>query len=136
MRNGILAATHVLAVATAICALMLPSVADAHDGKTTFTANDTAFLKTMGNLEGLRGSGTVSEFTPALPERPRTEMTLTEVPDFQRNIRAMGTISYAVGRNQFIYLNRMGKETLALIVHALPDIFSRALKGYPIYVIY
>ncbi len=85
-------------------ALMLPCLAHARDGQTSFAANDVEFLNLMGNLEGPRGFGTISDFAPALPGRPLTEMTLAEVLDYQRDIRAMGTISSAVGRYQFIYL--------------------------------
>ncbi|WP_142079400.1 hypothetical protein [Roseinatronobacter monicus] len=71
---------------------------------TSFAANDVEFLNLMGNLEGPRGFGTVTDFAPALPARPLTEMTLAEVLVYQREIRSMGTISSAVGRYQFIYL--------------------------------
>lgn len=89
----------------ALClALVLPCLAHARDGQIRFAANDVGFLNLMGNLEGPRGFGTVSDFAPALPDRPLTEMTLAEVLEYQREIRAMGTISSAVGRYQFIYL--------------------------------
>ncbi|MCC5960816.1 MAG: hypothetical protein JJU08_15895 [Rhodobacteraceae bacterium] len=71
---------------------------------TSFAANDVGFLNLMGNLEAPRGFDTVSDFAPVLPERPLTEMTMAEVLDYQRQIRAQGTISSAVGRYQFIYL--------------------------------
>ncbi|WP_274353648.1 hypothetical protein [Roseinatronobacter alkalisoli] len=74
------------------------------DPATSFAANDVEFLNLMGNLEGPSGFGSISHFAPALPTRPLTEMTLAEVLDYQRDIRAMGTISSAVGRYQFIYL--------------------------------
>lgn len=89
----------------ALClALVLPCLAHARDGQIRFAANDVGFLNLMGNLEGPLGFGTISGFAPALPDRPLTEMTLAEVLEYQREIRAMGTISSAVGRYQFIYL--------------------------------
>lgn len=84
-------------------ALVLPCIPHASERRTSFAANDAEFLNLMGNLEGPRGFGTVSDFAPALPDRPLTEMTLAEVLHYQREIRAMGTISSAVGRYQFIY---------------------------------
>lgn len=95
----------VLPGSAALCfVLALPFIAHARDGQTSFAANDVEFLNLMGNLEGPRGFGTISDFAPALPGRPLTEMTLAEVLDYQREIRAMGTVSSAVGRYQFIYL--------------------------------
>jgi len=96
---------HILSGLGTLClALMLPCIPHASDGRTSFAANDVEFLNLMGNLEGPRGFGTISDFAPALPDRPLTEMTLAEVLDYQREIRALGTISSAVGRYQFIYL--------------------------------
>lgn len=92
------------AVFCLVLVLVLPGIAHSQDKQTSFAANDVEFLNLMGNLEGLRGFGTVSDFAPILPERPLTEMTLAEVLDYQREIREMGTISSAVGRYQFIYL--------------------------------
>ena len=96
---------HILPGPSAIClALMLSGFPDVSNGQTSFAANDVEFLNLMGNLEAPRGFGTVSDFAPALPEHPLVEMTLADVLDYQREIRAMGTISSAVGRYQFIYL--------------------------------
>lgn len=77
-----------------------------------FSANDVAFLNLMGDVEGPRGFGTVSDFAPVLPDAALTEMTLAQVLDYQRQIRALGTISSAVGRYQFIYptLQRLVSE--------------------------
>lgn len=69
-----------------------------------FAANDVTFLNLMGNLEGPYGFDSVSGFAPAPPERPLTEMTLSEVIAYQERLRALGTVSSAVGRYQFIYL--------------------------------
>jgi hypothetical protein len=69
----------------------------------SFAANDVEFLNLMGNLEGPRGFGTVSGFAPVPPPRALTDMTLDEVLRYQERIRAMGTVSSAVGRYQFIY---------------------------------
>lgn len=89
----------------AMClALLLPCFALASNERTSFAANDVEFLNLMGNMEGPRGFGTISDFAPVLPDRPLTEMTIAEVLDYQRKIRAMGTVSSAVGRYQFIYL--------------------------------
>ena len=68
-----------------------------------FEANDVAFLNLMGDLEGSRGFGTITDFAPLLPESVLTDMTLAEVLDYQRQIRSLGTVSSAVGRYQFIY---------------------------------
>ncbi len=92
-------------VITLICALHLNvGSVRASDSPTRFAANDVEFLNLMGTLEGPRGFGTVSDFAPVLPDRPLGEMTLAEVMAYQREIRAMGTVSSAVGRYQFIYL--------------------------------
>lgn len=92
-------------VAAFVCAALLAFAAAADvDGTSSFAANDVEFLNMMGNLEGPRGFGTVSDFAPVPPVRPLTEMTLAEVLDYQRENRAMGTVSSAVGRYQFIYL--------------------------------
>ncbi|TQM89979.1 hypothetical protein [Roseinatronobacter monicus] len=105
MTNWLQYAGSTLTGLLALClALMPPFPAHARDGQTSFAANDVEFLNLMGNLEGPRGFGTISDFAPALPDRPLTEMTLAEVLDYQREIRALGTISSAVGRYQFIYL--------------------------------
>jgi len=96
----------VLARAIAFMGLLsfVTSGAQAQENAVSFAANDVEFLNLMGNLEGPRGFGTVSDFAPVLPDRPLTEMTLAEVLHYQREIRALGTISSAVGRYQFIYL--------------------------------
>ncbi len=107
MANWSQIAGHTARARAAFClalALVPSDIAHSQDAQTSFAANDVEFLNLMGNLEGPRGFGTVSDFAPALPERPLTEMTLAEVLDYQREIRAMGTISSAVGRYQFIYL--------------------------------
>lgn len=74
----------------------------------SFGANDVTFLNLMGDMEGPRGFGTISDFAPILPETALTAMTLAEVLEYQRQIRALGTISSAVGRYQFIYPTLLG----------------------------
>jgi hypothetical protein len=69
-----------------------------------FAANDTEFLNLLGQIEAPRGFGTVSDFAPLLPERALYTLTIGEVLDYQRQIRALGTLSSAVGRYQFIYV--------------------------------
>lgn len=69
----------------------------------SFRANDVEFLNLMGDLEAPRGFDAVSGFAPVPPPLPLTEMTLDEVLRYQASIRAMGTVSSAVGRYQFIY---------------------------------
>lgn len=87
-----------------ILLLFLQTTAAARaEGQVRFAANDVAFLNLMGDMEGPRGFGTISDFAPILPDKPLTDMTLAEVLDYQRQIRAMGTISSAVGRYQFIF---------------------------------
>jgi hypothetical protein len=66
-------------------------------------ANDVAFLNLMSSLEAPRGFGTVSGFAPEPPPAPLTEMTLDEVLRYQQRIRALGTVSSAVGRYLFIH---------------------------------
>ncbi|MCE6958763.1 hypothetical protein LAZ40_06840 [Cereibacter sphaeroides] len=83
----------------------LPSVAGGR-----FAANDTDFLNLMGNHEGYRGYGTVSDYAPVLPDREVERMTIGEILAYQERIRAMGTRSSAVGRYQFIH------ETLSDLV--------------------
>jgi hypothetical protein len=77
-----------------------------------FGANDVDFLNLVGQIEAPQGFGAVSGFAPALPERPLVEMTLDEVLAYQREIRALGTLSSAMGRYQFIYptLSRLRSE--------------------------
>ena len=87
-----------------LACLFLPCTKSATAGTDLqFGANDVAFLNLMGDLEGPRGFGTVSDFVPLLPESALTDMTLHDVLAYQRRIRALGTISSAVGRYQFIY---------------------------------
>lgn len=81
------------------------------DPAISFAANDVDFLNLMGNLEGPYGFDTVSGFAPVAPERPLTQMTLSEVIAYQEKIRSLGTVSSAVGRYQFIY------RTLHGLVH-------------------
>lgn len=121
----------VLSAVSATIFIMLvlhPMRSFAADNPTSFAANDVEFLNLMGNLEGPRGFGTVSDFAPVLPVRPLTEMTMAEVLDYQRQIRAQGTISSAVGRYQFIYL------TLHQLVeeHGISDslIFDAEVQTY------
>ncbi len=78
----------------------------------SFAANDVEFLNMLGDLEAPRGFDSVSGFAPVPPPLPFAEMTLDEVLAYQRRIRAMGTVSSAVGRYQFIYptLKRLVSE--------------------------
>ncbi len=112
-----------------VCAIALACAARADAQQfTSFAANDVEFLNLMGNLEGPRGFGTISDFAPVLPDRPLTEMTLAEVLAYQREIRAMGTISSAVGRYQFIYLTLLG----LVETHGISDglIFDGEVQTY------
>jgi hypothetical protein len=105
-----------------------PQGAQAQDAAKSFAANDVEFLNLMGDLEAPRGFGAVSGFAPVLPDQPLTEMTLAEILHYQRQIRALGTISSAVGRYQFIYL------TLAELVeqHGISDalVFDAEVQTY------
>ena len=109
-------------------AVSLAQGSQAQDATKSFAANDVEFLNLMGNLEGPRGFGTVSDFAPVSPTPPLTEMTLAEVLEYQRQIRALGTVSSAVGRYQFIYL------TLAELVeqHGISDalVFDAEVQTY------
>lgn len=79
---------------------------------TGFAANDVDFLNMMGNVEAPEGFGQVFNGVPILPPERLEEMTIGEVLAYQRQIRALGTLSSAVGRYQFIYqtLNRLVAE--------------------------
>ena len=88
----------------AAAALAQDDVASRQAPGLSFGANDVAFLNLMGNLEAPHGFDAVSGFAPAPPPRPLTDMTLSEVIAYQEQLRAMGTVSSAVGRYQFIYL--------------------------------
>ncbi len=84
-----------------------------------FGANDVDFLNLMGNVEAPDGFGDVFNGVPLLPPERLEDMTIGEVLAYQRRIRAMGTISSAVGRYQFIH------DTLRRLVDELgltPDL--------------
>ncbi|MCW3782906.1 hypothetical protein [Defluviimonas salinarum] len=85
-----------------------PAGVAAGDGR--FAANDVDFLNLIGNREGYRGYGTVSDYAPAIPDEVLTGMTISEVLDFQQGLLDQGTRSTAVGRYQFI------RETLLRLV--------------------
>lgn len=87
--------------AAAALVLLLPAAGQAHDGG--FAANDVDFLNMMGNLEGPRGFGTVSDFVRTPPPAEVDEMRIGDVLSWQQEIRARGVRSSAVGRYQFIY---------------------------------
>jgi len=74
------------------------------DEISTFAANDIDFLNLMGNAEGYRGYGTVSDYAPALPDEEVQRMTIAEALSYQKRIREMGSRSSAIGRYQFIYV--------------------------------
>lgn len=90
-----------IALFTSVFYFHAPAAAAEEDLR--FGANDVAFLNLMGDLEGPRGFGTITDFAPLLPESALTEMTLQDVLAYQQRIRALGTVSSAVGRYQFIY---------------------------------
>jgi hypothetical protein len=91
-----------LSVGLALVLLLNPAPGHAQ-ADMGFAANDVEFLNLMGDLEAPRGFGMVSGFAPSPPPRTLTDMTLDEVLAYQERIRAMGTVSSAVGRYQFIY---------------------------------
>lgn len=105
-RGGIRSAHLSLYIIISIICTSHPNLAhaDAAQPGIRFAANDVTFLNLMGNLEGPYGFDTVSGFAPVPPERPLTEMTLSQVIAYQERLRALGTVSSAVGRYQFIYL--------------------------------
>lgn len=65
--------------------------------------NDRPFLQAMGSVEGHLGYDTITLATDLRPARPITRMSIAEVLEFQRRIRASGARSSALGRYQFIY---------------------------------
>lgn len=95
--------TGVLARIRAVATALLLGAAPALAGQGGFTANDVDFLNMMGNLEGPRGFGTVSDFVRTAPPAEIDEMRIGDVLSWQRAIRARGVQSSAVGRYQFIY---------------------------------
>lgn len=100
------AATGLLGGALAALLGFLQPVEAVADQRTpvSFSANDVDFLNLMGNHEGYRGFGTISDFAPMIPDAEIQTMTIGEVLAYQQLIRGMGTKSSAVGRYQFIYL--------------------------------
>jgi hypothetical protein len=92
-----------LLLAVLVVTMILPA-RPTRAGDVHFMANDVEFLNLMGQLEAPRGFGTVSDFAPISPERALYTLTLAEVLAYQREIRALGAISSAVGRYQFIYV--------------------------------
>lgn len=82
----------------------LPVLAEDRGADRGFSANDVDFLNLMGNHEGYRGFGTVSDHAPMVPEDEIQTMTIGEVLAYQELIRRMGTRSSAVGRYQFIHV--------------------------------
>lgn len=79
------------------------SLAEASEDRGSFSANDVDFLNLVGNLEGPRGFGTITDFAPAPPPAELDKMPIRDVLAWQRKIRGMGAKSSAAGRYQFIY---------------------------------
>lgn len=104
------------------------SAARASEEDRGFSANDVDFLNLVGNLEGPRGFGTVTDFAPALPPAHLDEMRIRDVMAWQRAIRDMGAKSSAAGRYQFIY------HTLSAVVleHGISTdlIFDSEMQTY------
>ena len=90
-----------------LCLALLP-LAAAAEGR--FDANDVDFLNLMGNREGYRGFGTVSDFATSLPDEDLHRMTIDEVIAYQDRIIAEGAQSSAMGRYQII------RDTLAGLI--------------------
>lgn len=92
-----------LVAATSLFAQPATALADAPSREVGFSANDVDFLNLMGDLEAPGGFGQVFNGVPLLPPERLEEMTIGEVLAYQRQIRALGTVSSAVGRYQFIH---------------------------------
>lgn len=107
----LIAAICALAPTSPLSAQAQPPDATTVDQDISFAANDVLFLNLIGTLEAPLGFDTVSGFAPIAPPRPLTTMTLAEVIAYQERLRALGTVSSAVGRYQFIY------RTLHGLVH-------------------
>jgi len=114
--RGIVAGLVLLAASWELSGTALAQAVEVSQG---FAANDVDFLNMMGNVEAPGGFGQVFGGVPILPPESLEEMTIGEVLDYQQRIRALGTLSSAVGRYQFIH------ETLRHLVAELgisPDL--------------
>jgi len=69
----------------------------------SFAATDVELLNLMGYLAAPHGFDAVSGFAPVSPPQRLTDMTLDERLRYQEPRHAMGTVSFAAGRCQFIY---------------------------------
>ena len=81
--------------------------------------NDRPFLHLMGSVEGPSGYNQITNAPRLRPEKPLVQMTIREVLAFQRQVRASGAASSAMGRYQFNY------QTLGYITETLgidPDL--------------
>ena len=69
------------------------------DGARAF---DRPFLELVGAIEAPRGYDAITGYAPFRPDRPITQMTISEVMAWQDRIRAAGAEATAVGRFQFL----------------------------------
>ncbi len=92
-----LALALIAALATAAGAAEAAGVAT-HNG-----VNDRPFLELMGRVEGPEGYNQITMSTRLRPNRPLVQLTIREVLAFQRQVRASGANSSAMGRYQFNY---------------------------------
>lgn len=112
-----LALAAMVAISLAPKALFATSLVSASGHALFNGVNDRPFLVMMGSVEGPDGYDTVTRATRLQPAKPLTQMTIREVLDFQRQVRASGASSSAMGRYQFI------RQTLAYMVetHGIDD---------------
>lgn len=102
MTRGLIVGALAVALSFGAGGLTAPAAAFtpmSHNG-----VNDGPFLELMGRVEGPEGFSQVTLATRIQPPRPIVEMTIAEVLEFQRRIRASGARSSAVGRFQFIHV--------------------------------
>lgn len=65
--------------------------------------SDGLFLALMARVEGPNGYDEITRTTSLRPPQPLSQLTISEVLQFQRKVRASGAASSAMGRYQFTY---------------------------------
>lgn len=65
-------------------------------------AFDVPVMELIGAIEAPHGYDAVTGFAPFRPDRPISSMTISEVMEWQRQVRRSGSESTAVGRFQFV----------------------------------
>lgn len=95
--------------------------------------NDKEFLEMVGAVEGPDGYTSVTGYAPYKPPKPLTRMTVKEVIQYQKDIKAAGAKSTAVGRYQFILstlsglIRETGTDHTRYFDEQLQDVLARRL---------